>query len=120
MNEYQQQLLDHYHSPRNFGAPSFEATHNAKVSNLSCGDEIEIWLEVSADKIIKNVAFSGEGCSIAIGSASLLLEELKGKTLNEVENLNEDFQLKLIGIPLTMARLKCATLPFQAVKNSIG
>ncbi len=119
MNDYQEQLLEHYHNPRNFRNTSFVATHSARSANLSCGDEIEIWLKVNKDGVIEDVSFDGEGCSISIASTSLLLDSIKGKTISEVNSLKDDYALSLIGIPLTMSRIKCALLPLDALKKSI-
>lgn len=120
MNDYQEQLLENYHNPKNFGEPTFEFTHTAKVSNLSCGDELQVWLKVSGDGAIEDICFFGEGCSISIATASLLYELLKGKTLDHVNALSDDYSIELIGIPLTMSRIKCAVLSLEAVKNSIN
>ena len=118
MNEYQQQLLDHYHNPRNFGKPNFVPTSNSKSSNLSCGDEIELWLSITEGGLITDVAFGGEGCSICIASSSLFYEFLKGKNIKEMDNIDEDFVLGLVGIPLTISRIKCALLPLDAFKKT--
>jgi nitrogen fixation NifU-like protein len=120
MNDNQAQLLDHYHDPRNFRKPNFEFTHTAKLSNLSCGDEIQVWLKVSLDNVIEDICFDGEGCSIAIGAASLLYQEVKGKSINDLKSLNEDYSLSLVGIPLTMTRVKCAVLSLEAIKKALS
>lgn len=119
MNEYQEQLLENYHNPKNFGKPKFIHTHTAKVSNLSCGDELQVWLKVSGDGVIEDICFYGEGCSISIATASLLYDQLKGETLARVSSLGDDYSTELIGIPLTMSRIKCAVLSLEAVKNTI-
>jgi nitrogen fixation NifU-like protein len=117
MNEYQEQLLDNYHNPKNYGKPSFPYTHSAKVSNLSCGDELRVWLKVNTDNVIEDISFEGEGCSISIATASLLYELLKGKNLSFIQSLDELFAQNLIGIPLTLSRIKCATLSIESLKK---
>ena len=119
MNEYQEQLLEHYHNPKNFGEPSFTPTNSAKVTNLSCGDELEVWLKINTDGLIEDISFTGEGCSISIATASLLYDTLKGKNIDYIKTLNEDFAVDLIGIPLTISRIKCAALSVDALKKSL-
>ena len=93
MNEYQEQLLENYHNPKNFGKPKFNSTHSAKVANLSCGDELQVWLKVSGDGLIENISFNGEGCSISIATASLLYEALLGKNISLINTLDENFAI---------------------------
>lgn len=117
MNERQQILLDHYHDPRNFGKLS-EATNKARAENLSCGDEIEVYLQIE-NGIIKKMTFEGEGCSIAISTASLWTEKLIGMTIDQVLKLDHNDTLDLIGMPLTPSRLKCAMLSLNAIKKAV-
>jgi len=119
MNEHQENLLDHYSAPRNYGVPTFKANARAKLQNLSCGDEIEVFLKISKGKI-KDVAFTGEGCSIAIGTASQLLEDVKGKEITKIISLNDSYPEELIGLFLTPSRRKCALLSFETIKEAIN
>lgn len=118
MNIYQQAILDNYRNPQNSGKPD-EFTHSAKFENTSCGDEITIYLKVDKD-VVTGVHYEAQGCSISIASASMLSEELKGKTVSEINELDLNSVLDLLGIELTPTRLKCATLPLEAVKEAIG
>ena len=63
-----------------------------------------------------DVSWSGDGCAISQASASLLTEEIKGMTLNEVKAFDKDSLLELIGVPLSMARVKCALLSLKVLK----
>lgn len=119
MNEFQEQLLDNYHNPKNFGKPKFAFTHTAKISNLSCGDELQVWLKVSNDEVVEDISFEGEGCSISIASASLLYDKLIGKSIRDILALSDDYSTNLVGIPLTISRIKCAVLSLEAVRNSL-
>lgn len=119
MNDSQLNLLENYHNPKNFGKPDFVFTHTAKLSNLSCGDEIEVWLKINKDNVVEAVAFGGEGCSIAIGTASILLDAIKGKNVSHLLSLSENYPVELIGIPLTVSRLKCALLSLESVKQAL-
>lgn len=119
MNIYQEQILDHYKNPRNSGKPQFNPTHSFKLQNLSCGDEVEIFLLIQGDKVT-DVSFVAEGCSISVATSSMLSEEIKGMDIDSVKNLNIDNVLEILGIDLTMTRQKCALLPLEAVKKAVN
>jgi nitrogen fixation protein NifU and related proteins len=118
MNEYQEQLLENYHNPKNFGEPIFKPTHKTKVSNPVCGDELELWLKVN-NEVIEDLSFKGEGCSISIATASMVYDLIKGKDLAFVSSLSQSFVLDLIGLKLTPTRVKCALLSIEALKDSL-
>jgi nitrogen fixation NifU-like protein len=117
MNERQQILLDHYHNPRNFGKV-LDYTHFSRSENLSCGDEIEVYLKVKNKKVEK-MNFVGEGCSIAIATTSLWTDYVVGKSVEQLLSLNYKDTLDLIGISLTTSRLKCAMLSLDAIKKAL-
>jgi nitrogen fixation NifU-like protein len=68
------------------------------------------------DGVVQDVKFSGHGCAISQASADLLLDEVKGRTLAEVQQFNKQTVLDLVGIPLSPARLKCALLALKVLK----
>ena len=68
---------------------------------------------------VKDAVFSGHGCAISQASADLLLEAIRGKTLEEVKKLNKQDILDLLGIELSPVRLKCALLPLKVVKAAV-
>lgn len=114
MNIYQEELLDHYENPSNYGTlPNPDISH--EEDNPLCGDRIRIDLIIEND-IIKDVRFSGHGCTISLATASMLTEEIAGKPLAEVKQLSRDDILDMIGIPLGPVRLKCALLPLKVLK----
>lgn len=86
---YQEVILDHNRSPRNFG-PLEDAMLHADGHNPLCGDKLTIALNV-VDEIVTDVRFEGSGCAISKASASLMTEGIKGKTLDEVKALFERF-----------------------------
>lgn len=114
MNVYQEELLDHYENPSNYGTlPNPNISH--EEDNPLCGDRIRIDLIVE-DDIITEVRFSGHGCTISLAAASMLTEEIEGKSLTEVKKLSRDDILDMIGIPLGPVRLKCALLALKVLK----
>lgn len=114
---YRQNILDHYQNPRNFGTLE-RPDISAEDSNPLCGDEIRIDLQVK-DGVIEDVRFSGKGCSISRAAASMLTEEIRGKTLEEVKRIGRDDVLEMLGIELGPVRLKCALLALKTLKVGV-
>ena len=114
---YRQNILDHYQNPRNFGTLEHPDI-SAEDSNPLCGDEIRIDLRVK-DGVIEDVRFSGKGCSISRAAASMLTEEVRGKTLEEVKRIGKDDVLEMLGIELGPVRLKCALLALKTLKVGV-
>ncbi|HTM00902.1 MAG TPA: SUF system NifU family Fe-S cluster assembly protein [Candidatus Omnitrophota bacterium] len=114
---YRQDILDHSQNPRNFGTLEHPEI-SAEDSNPLCGDKIRMDLHVK-DGTIEDVKFTGVGCSISRAAASMLTEEIKGKTLEEVKRIGRDDVLELLGIELGPVRLKCALLALKTLKVGI-
>lgn len=115
---YRDFILDHYRNPRNAGtldAPdaSFEDT------NPLCGDKIRMDVKLQ-DGTVSDVKFRGRGCAISQASASLLTEEIKGKTLDEINRLSKADVLANLGINISAARLKCALLGLKVLKEALA
>ena len=86
---YQDIIMYHNLRPRNFG-PVDQPTHKKEGYNPLCGDQIEIELKI-LDGIVVDVGFTGVGCAISKSSASMMTEEIKGKELEVVESMFEQF-----------------------------
>lgn len=114
---FRQNILDHYQNPRNYGTLD-RPDISAEDSNPLCGDEIRIDLKVK-DGVIEDVRFSGKGCSISRAAASMLTEEIRGKTLEEVKRIGKDDVLEMLGIELGPVRLKCALLALKTLKVGV-
>lgn len=114
---YQENILDHYKNPRNFGRIGNASVHHHEYNPL-CGDEVEMFLTVK-DKKIADVRFQGKGCAISQASASMLTEQVKGKGIDELKEMAKEDILKMLGIPISPVRLKCALLSLDTLKNSI-
>lgn len=116
-NLYKEQLLEHYKHPNNQG--SLENPDIVKEdSNPLCGDIVEIQLKLGEGKII-DAKFKGKGCIITTAAADILLDEIKGKTLEEVNKMTREQMLEFLGIELTTSRVKCAMLPLITIKKAI-
>jgi nitrogen fixation NifU-like protein len=114
---YQEIILDYYRHPRNKGTlphPDI-VSHDA---NTSCGDEISMHVLVK-DGRIGNVRFTGKGCAISMAAVSMLTEYALGKSLEEVAKFNKEDVLKLISIPISCMRLKCALLGLKVLKLGV-
>ena len=124
---YRENVLDHYKNPRNFGKLS-DSDYSAEMDNPLCGDRIEMEIKLKVQsgrplgkfKVIKEIRFYGEGCAISTASASMLTERVKGMEIDEVQKLNKEDILKLLGIQLTPTRLKCALLPLEVLHKTLA
>ncbi|MFF2480636.1 Fe-S cluster assembly sulfur transfer protein SufU [Paenibacillus sp. NPDC058071] len=130
---YRRVIMDHYKNPRNRGTLDAEAV-TINLNNPTCGDRISLQLQVENGKVI-DAKFNGEGCSISLSSASMMTEAIKGKTYDEAIELaerfsglmkgeevefeeNEDIEA-LSGVNKFPARIKCATLAWNALRKGI-
>jgi len=114
---YRDYILEHYRRPHNFGvldAPDLRW----EGANPLCGDRITIMIGVREGKVA-DVAFTGRGCAISQASASLLTDEIRGKTIDELEKLTPDDVLDLLGIEISPARLKCALLSLDTLSHAM-
>jgi len=131
---YQQVILDHSKSPRNFRRIE-GATRIAQGHNPLCGDNLTLYLVMDGD-VIRDVSFVGDGCAISKASASILTETIKGKTKAEVEELFEKVRTMVTtgemsgsnlgklavfaGVHKFPARVQCAILSWHAVKAAVA
>jgi nitrogen fixation protein NifU and related proteins len=114
---YKEYILDHYRNPRNFGKLD-SPTATAEDLNPLCGDTIRVDLLVGSDGRVEDVKFSGKGCAISQASASMLLDGIKGKKLEDVARLSKDVVLENVGIGISPTRMKCATLGLKVLKSA--
>lgn len=134
---YQEVILDHNKSPRNFYKME-EANRVTEGHNPLCGDHYTIYLQLE-DGIIQNISFFGAGCAISKASASVMSSLLKGKSVEDAETIFEQFHDIVTGDPSKEkrlddflgklavfqgvcefpARVKCATLPWHTMRAAI-
>jgi nitrogen fixation protein NifU and related proteins len=110
-------IIENFKNPKNYG--KLDTKNVSKASNTSCGDEITMFLKIE-NGIVTDVKFEAVGCSICIASASLLTEKIKGKNINEIKNMKEEYPLELIEMEDISPRKTCATLCMKALKDSIN
>ena len=111
---YRDNIIDHYQNPRNYGKLEHPDI-SYEDSNPVCGDEIRLDLKIQ-DGRVADARFEGHGCSISQASASMLTEDIIGKTLEEVKQIDKQYLLDMLGIPLGPVRLKCALLSLKVLK----
>ena len=133
---YQQVILDHNKSPRNFKIID-PHNHFAEGYNPLCGDRLNIYIDLEDDKI-KDISFQGSGCAISKASASLMTSMLKGKTKEEAEKIFQKFHdlitgklgdkpdiedlgklAVFAGVREFPARVKCASLAWHTMINAL-
>jgi nitrogen fixation NifU-like protein len=115
---YRDYILEHYRRPHNFGV--LEApTASYEGANPLCGDRITMMLGIE-DGVVREVAFTGRGCAISQASASLLTDEIKGKSVADIEKMTPDDLLDMIGVEISPARLKCALLSLDTVAHALA
>lgn len=135
---YQEVILDHYKSPRGKGLqnPFGGEAHHV---NPTCGDEITVRVQLSDDGLtLKKVSYDSTGCSISQASASILFEQVDGKTITDFNKVSDEFLammqgkgsyqpnedllgdgVSMIGVAQYPARIKCALLSWMATKDAI-
>jgi nitrogen fixation NifU-like protein len=132
---YKELLMDHYRNPRNRGDVS-AADIVRRGSNPRCGDDLEVGVTYQGD-LLKDVRFRGRGCSVCIASASLMTEEVMGKTRAQAHKLYEEMErwfnsgegesvpeppqslLALSAVRQYPARRRCVLLAWEALRDAL-
>jgi len=132
---YQEVILDHNRRPRNFRRMA-DASHTAEGYNPLCGDRLTLYLKVAGD-VIDDVSFEGSGCAISKASASMMTDELKGRTIADADALFERFHRmvttppdqpaadmgklsSLAGVREFPVRVKCASLAWHTLRAALA
>ena len=114
---YKEEIIDHYKHPRNFGQMENPDLH-VEANNPLCGDKLAMDLRI-VDGVVEDVRFSGRGCAISQASASMLTEEMIGKRLDELAKTTREDILENLGVEITYARMKCATLSLGMLRLAL-
>ncbi len=130
---YQDVIVDHNRSPRNFGKLE-DADRFLEGFNPLCGDRLTLYIKLDGEKI-ENIQFDGSGCAISVASASLMTDALKGKTKKEAEDIFSEFHklltdeepdlnierfgklAALAGVRDYPSRIKCASLCWHTLNG---
>ena len=133
---YQEIILDHYRSPRNYG-PLEDASSVKQHENPTCGDTIKLLVTTNGSGRIENIVFDGTGCAISMASASMMTELVTGRPAAEAKELVRTFvrvmrgegdpaELEELGDLASLGgvirypiRVKCATLAWHALAEAL-
>lgn len=119
-NLYRDFILEHYREPHNRGVLEPHDLHFAD-SNPTCGDELSMTLRLDpAGDRIADVAFDGRGCAISQASASIMTDDLRGLSLDEVRGMDPRGVVEALGVPIGPARLKCALLGYKVLQGAVS
>ena len=114
---YKEEIIDHYKHPRNYGELDAPDVH-VEANNPLCGDKLSMDLHLK-DGVVEDVRFSGRGCAISQASASMLTEEMVGKSLEELAKTTREDILENLGIEVSYARMKCALLSLGLLRSAL-
>ena len=112
---YKEEIMELYSEKPNFGNLE-NKTHSAKNHNPACDDKIEVQLIIENGKI-KDAKFSGKTCFISTVSSSVLMEKIKGLTLEKAKQLSKKDIDKFLGIKVIPTRIKCELLALEALRK---
>lgn len=118
---FTQIILDEAKHPANYG--TLTGDHLQKIGyNPSCGDMVQIMLRVDDEKqLIKDLKWTGEGCSISMAAMSLLSQEIIGKQVSQVLNMTHQSMLELLDLEsITPGRIKCMMIGLSAVQDLLS
>ncbi len=116
---YSDKVMDHYENPRNVGVLDKEASDvgTGMVGAPACGDVMKLQIQVSDEGVIEDAKFKTYGCGSAIASSSLVTEWVKGKTLEEAQQIkNSDIAEELALPPV---KVHCSVLAEDAIKAAV-
>ncbi len=116
---YSEKVLDHYEHPRNVGAfdKGDKRVGTGMVGAPACGDVMRLQIKVNDDGVIEDARFKTYGCGSAIASSSLLTEWVKGKTLEEAQQIKNSEIAEELALP--PVKVHCSVLAEDAIKAAI-
>jgi len=116
---YSEKVLDHYENPRNVGKLDAEDGNvgTGMVGAPACGDVMRLQIKVNDDGVIEDAKFKTYGCGSAIASSSLLTEWVKGKNLDEAEQIKNTEIAQELALP--PVKIHCSVLAEDAIKAAV-
>lgn len=117
MDIYREEILEHYKHPKNFGELA-DADATSKSLNPQCGDEMIMQVRIEKGKV-RDIRFHGSSCAISRAGASMLTDEVKGKTLEEIRAITDQTHLERFGKDLAPGRVKCGLLSIHTLRTAL-
>ncbi|TNF02032.1 MAG: Fe-S cluster assembly scaffold IscU [Gammaproteobacteria bacterium] len=116
---YSDKVLDHYESPRNVGKLDDKSSNvgTGMVGAPACGDVMRLQIQVNDQGVIEDAKFKTYGCGSAIASSSLLTEWVKGKTLEQAEEIKNTQIAEELALP--PVKIHCSVLAEDAIKAAV-
>ena len=114
---YQERILDHFEQPYHRGSCP-RRTHAHEDDNPLCGDVVRVELSIR-DGRVADAWFDGDGCCISQSAASMLMQSIEGKPLEELKQMSGEEMLKLFGARLTPNRQKCCLLSWRVLQGAL-
>lgn len=116
---YQEHILEHYRHPHNRERmEDFDVKQ--KGVNVSCGDDLTLYLKWGADGNLANITFEGFGCAISQSGASMLTDKVKGMTKDAIAALTQKDMYELYGVNISPQREKCALLALHTLHEALA
>jgi len=111
-------LVEHYESSQFRGSlPNADIVFQG--DNPGCGDTVTIYLTIGEGNIAAEIRFEGEGCIISQGATSILINMVRGKPLAEIDALDYNDLIEVLGRDVVLTRVRCATLGLKTLKEAI-
>ena len=110
-------LLDRYESPHHKRALP-DADVSIEGGNPGCGDIVHLYLQFDGDRLA-DVSFEGEGCTISQASADILIDEIQGMSIEQLENFTHEELMEILGKEIVQNRTKCAMLSLDTLKQAL-
>ena len=116
---YSEKVIDHYENPRNVGSldTADKSVGTGMVGAPACGDVMRLQIKVNEQGIIEDAKFKTYGCGSAIASSSLLTEWVKGKTLDEAQQIKNTQIAEELALP--PVKIHCSILAEDAIKAAV-
>lgn len=118
MDLYRDAIIQLYKNPLN-KRPIPHADASGIGTNPMCGDRLRVYAKIGPGGKISDISFEGEGCAIFIAAASLLTEEAKGKSLEEISQWGTLHVFEWLGTELGPSRVKCGVLPLETLQEAL-
>ncbi len=114
---YRQNIIDNYKNPKSFGVLS-DFDIKSCEQNVNCGDDVTVYIKFKDGKVNKS-SFDGCGCAISTAASSILMNEIKNKTIDELKMISPGDIYNMLGIKISPNRTSCALLSYEAMNKGI-